>query len=197
MASQQQSKEAEFKHWVKARLGLIYLKEGLAPFCQGIANQQRKHILDNIRQTKSLASNATCGTCQYKTLKPNHNCTGSEECPYGLFDCNCRYPRGKYACPNGICGAIYDDIIRNHRFTPNWENTDSRLWTSDPWSIAKCFINGYDLNTSAAGTDCIGLLHMIRNNRYFQNHISSNLTGTSNVFKVSCVLNKFSKLLTS
>ncbi|XP_053405594.1 uncharacterized protein LOC123565435 [Mercenaria mercenaria] len=185
MAHQFHLEKEKYRQWVKAGLGLGYLKEGLAPFCDDVAEQQHKDILDNIKLTKNLPT-VTCAQCALRTLKPDHVKIGKNQCPYGQANCNCCYTSGKIACPNNVCGAIYDNIIINHASTPpapNWKNTQSQQWTGDPWSIAKCFINapGYDQKTSAADIDCTGLLHVIINNKYFHNHVGCNLAG-ANVF---------------
>ncbi|XP_045156268.2 uncharacterized protein LOC123522856 [Mercenaria mercenaria] len=175
MAHQRHLEKTKYRQWVKAGLGLTYLREGISPFCDDIAKQQHKHILDNIKQTKTLSAVA-CGQCNLATLRPDHSKGGNRSCMLGQRNCNCCNPGGKIACPNKVCGAIYDTIVREHGFTPPapyWKNTESRHWCTDPWSIAKCFINapGYDMKASATDIDCIGLLHLIRNNQYFHNHI--------------------------
>ncbi|XP_053405586.1 uncharacterized protein LOC123566720 isoform X2 [Mercenaria mercenaria] len=185
MAHQLQLEKEKYRQWVKAGLGLGYLKEGLAPFCDDVAKQQHKDILDNIKQTKNL-STVTCGQCALRTLKPDHVKIGNKQCPLGQANCNCCYTKGKIACPSNVCGAIYDSIITNHASTPPapyWKNTQIQQWIKDPWSIAKSFINapGYDQKTSAADIDCTGLLHVIINNKYFHNHIQCNLAG-ANIF---------------
>ncbi|XP_053405522.1 uncharacterized protein LOC123566657 [Mercenaria mercenaria] len=185
MAHKRQLEKEEYRQWVKAGLGLGYLKEGLAPFCDDIAKQQHKDILDNIKQTKNLPTVA-CGHCGLKTLKPDHVKTGKNQCPLGQANCNCCYTKGKIACPNNVCSAIYDYIVTNHASAPpapTWKNTKTQQWTVDPWSIAKCFINapGYDQKTSAADTDCTGLLHVIINNKYFHKHVQCNFVA-ANVF---------------
>ncbi|XP_053405051.1 uncharacterized protein LOC123522859 [Mercenaria mercenaria] len=185
MSHQLHLEKEKYRQWVKAGLGLGYLKEGLAPFCDDVAKQQHKDILDNIKQTKNLSA-VTCGQCNLRTLKPDHVKIGKNQCPLGQANCNCCYTSSKIACPNNVCGAIYDTIITNHASTPPapyWKNTQTQQWTGDPWSIAKCFINapGYDRTTSAADINCTGLLHVIINNKYFHNHIQNNLAG-ANVF---------------
>ncbi|XP_053405589.1 uncharacterized protein LOC123544632 isoform X2 [Mercenaria mercenaria] len=185
MSHQLHLEKEKYRQWVKAGLGLGYLKEGLAPFCDDVARQQHKDILDNIKQTKNLPT-VTCGQCALRTLKPDHVKIGKNQCPLGQANCNCCYTSGKIACPNNVCGAIYDNIITNHASTPPapyWKNTQTQQWIKDPWSIAKCFINapGYDQKTSAADIDCTGLLHVIINNKYFHNHVMCNLAGC-NVF---------------
>ncbi|XP_060584309.1 uncharacterized protein CXorf38-like [Ruditapes philippinarum] len=188
MAHQLQLEKEKYRQWVKAGLGLGYLKEGLVPFCNDIADQQHKDILQNIRSTKSLPSTVTCGNCRVETLKPDHKPVpaGNKVCPLGQVKCSCCF-KGKSACPNNICGAIYDYIVQHHASSPpspNWKNTDAQHWVTDPWSICKCFINarGYEQKQSAGETDCTGLLHLMINNQYFHSHIGCNVTGTNNLF---------------
>ncbi|XP_053405609.1 uncharacterized protein LOC123564723 [Mercenaria mercenaria] len=179
MISQLHLEKKKFRHWAKAMLGIKYLKEGIAPFCDDVARQQHEVILDNIRQSKNLQS-VTCAQCALNTLKPDHVKSGKKQCPLGQANCNCWYEKDKWACCGNVCGAIYDTIITYHANkppAPYWKNTNSHMWTRDPWSIAKCFINspGYDQASSAADTDCMGLLHVIINNKYFHNHVGSNM----------------------
>ncbi|XP_060607201.1 uncharacterized protein LOC132759454 [Ruditapes philippinarum] len=190
MAHQLQLEKEKYRQWVKAGLGLGYLKEGLVPFCNDIADQQHKDILQNIRSIKSLPSTVTCGGCQVETLKPDHKPVpgnaGNKVCPLGQVKCSCCC-KGKIACPNNICGAIYDFIVQHHASTPpapNWKNSDALQWVTDPWSICKCFINapGYEQKQSACETDCTGLLILMINNQYFHSHIGCNVTGTNNLF---------------
>ncbi|XP_045216955.2 uncharacterized protein LOC123566703 [Mercenaria mercenaria] len=194
MSHQLHLEKEKYRQWVKAGLGLGYLKEGLAPFCDDVAKEQHKNILDNIKQTKNLPT-VTCGQCSWRTLKPDHVKTENKQCPLNQSNCNCCYTSGKNACPNNVCSVIYDNIISNHASTPpgpNWKNTKTQQWTRDPWSIAKCFINvpGYEQKTSAADIDCTGLLHVIINNKYFHNHIVCNITGTDVFSKVRQYRNK-------
>ncbi|XP_060589027.1 uncharacterized protein CXorf38-like [Ruditapes philippinarum] len=190
MAHQLHLEKEKYRQWVKAGLGLGYLKEGLVPFCNDIADQQHKDILQNIRSTKSLPSTVTCGSCQVQTLKPDHKpvpgSAGNKVCPLGQVKCSCCF-KGKIALSNNICGAIYDFIVQHHASTPpapNWKNSDALQWVTDPWSICKCFINapGYEQKQSACETDCTGLLHLMINNQYFHSHIGCNVTGTNNLF---------------
>jgi hypothetical protein len=189
MTHQLQLEKEKYRQWVKAGLGLGYLKDGLAPFCYDIAHQQHKDILQNIRSTKSIPSTVTCGSCQVETLKPDHEPVGNagnKVCPLGQVKCSCCY-KGKSPCPNKICGAIYDYIVQHNASSPPapyWKNSDAQLWSTDPWSICKCFINapGYEQTQSAGECDCTGLLHLIINNQYFHSHIGCNVTGINNIF---------------
>ncbi|XP_060568194.1 uncharacterized protein CXorf38 homolog, partial [Ruditapes philippinarum] len=189
MAHQLHLEKEKYRQWVKAGLGLGYLKDGLVPFCNDIADQQHKDILQTIRSTKALQSNVTCGSCRVETLKPDHKPVGNaknRDCPLGQVKCSCCC-KGKIACPNNICGAIYDFIVQHHASSPpapNWKNTDAQQWVTDPWSICKCFINapGYEDKTSAGETDCTGLLILMMNNQYFHSHIGCDVTKANNLY---------------
>ncbi|XP_053405517.1 uncharacterized protein LOC128558976 isoform X2 [Mercenaria mercenaria] len=177
--------------WLKARFGLIYLKDGLAPFCDDVAKQQQREILNHIKQTKKLLT-VTCSECDLGTLKPDHEKTDNK-CPFGQKYCNCCKTGCKIACRNKVCGAIYDKIITSHvTKAPNWKNTDVKKWTNDSWSIAKCFIytGGYEQKSSAADTDCAGLLHVIINNTYFHDRIGCKITGSDVFTKVRTYRNE-------
>ncbi|XP_060587188.1 uncharacterized protein LOC132742740 [Ruditapes philippinarum] len=187
MAHEIHLKNSKYRQWVKAGLGLGYLKEGLAPFCDDIGKQQHKDIINQIQGTKTPKPIVPCGVCQITTLQPDHVRVSKVICPLKQDKCNCCFPNNKKPCPNNICGAIYDSIIQNHASIPPapfWRNSDAHDWSIDPWSICKCFINapGYKDKTSAADVDCSALLHVIINNKYFHNHIGCNVTGPNNLF---------------
>ncbi|XP_053383171.1 uncharacterized protein LOC123541325 [Mercenaria mercenaria] len=194
MAHQRHLEKAKFRQWVKAGLGLDYLREGLLPFCDEIVNRHHTAILDDIKQKVNL-STVTCGHCTVKTLKPDHVNAGYKQCPFGQVNCNCCFPSAKTSCPNNVCGAIYDAITKSHGSTPpapNWKNSNTEKWCTDPWSIAKCFISapGYDQKITAADIDCTGILHIIINNQYFHNHIMQSIDGSDLFSKVRQHRNK-------
>ncbi|XP_060601436.1 uncharacterized protein LOC132754765 [Ruditapes philippinarum] len=187
MTHEKHLKNNKYRQWVKAGLGLGYLKEGLAQFCDDIGKQQHEDIIKYIQQTKNPKPNVACGFCKITTLQPDHVRVSKGKCPLGQDKCNCCFPNNKKPCPNNVCGAIYDNIIRNHASNPPapfWKNSDAAIWSTDKWSICKCFINapGYNDKASAFDTDCSGLLHVIINNKYFHNHIGCNVTAPNNLF---------------
>ncbi|XP_053388830.1 uncharacterized protein LOC128551903, partial [Mercenaria mercenaria] len=183
MAHQLDFKNKKYEQWVKAGLGVEYLGEGLYPFCDEVVTRQHNDILDTIKQTKNL-STVTCGQCNLNKLKPDHVQTGNKQCPLSQANCNCLHPSGKQPCPNDVCGAIYDHIVTNYGSTPPapyWRNTEAKWWCTDPWSVAKCFINSpvhYDI------IDCTGFLRLIINNQGFHNHIQCTINGTDVFSKV-------------
>ncbi|XP_053386219.1 uncharacterized protein LOC123545283 [Mercenaria mercenaria] len=187
MNHQLQLENKKYRNWVKAGLGLRYLKEGLEPFSDDIVRQQHVDILNSVKQTCNVTT-VNCGNCNLKTLMPNHVRISSRNCPLGQANCNCLYPRGKIVCPNNVCGAIYDTIVTVHNSRPPapfWKNTDVKKWCTDPWAVAKCFINaqGYAQKTSAAEIDCSGLLHVIINNKSLHSHIQCIISGNDEFCK--------------
>ncbi|XP_053381339.1 uncharacterized protein LOC128549108 [Mercenaria mercenaria] len=182
MAHKAELANVKYRNWVKAGLGIKYVKEGLEPFCDHLATQQHIDILNKVKMSHSLSAVA-CGHCDVRTLQPNHVRTRTKQCPLDQIKCNCQRPGWKKLCPNNVCGAIYDEIIQLHASTPPapyWKNTDARQWCTEPWSVAKCFINapGYDKKTKAYEFDCPGLLHVLINNKGFQRHIKCKISGT-------------------
>ncbi|XP_053389698.1 uncharacterized protein LOC128552680 [Mercenaria mercenaria] len=183
MEHKAQLENIKYRNWVRAGLGIKYVKEGLEPFCDHLVNQQHVAILKKVKQKHNLSA-VSCGLCDVHTLQPDHVQTKTRQCPLGQMYCNCLHPRGKISCPNKVCGAIYDEIIQLHASTPpapNWKNTDAQQWSTEQWTVAKCFINapGYEAKKSrAAEFDCLGLLHVLINNIEFQQHIKCEITDT-------------------
>ncbi|XP_053383430.1 uncharacterized protein CXorf38 homolog [Mercenaria mercenaria] len=176
-----QLENKKYRNWVRAGLGIKYVKDGLEPFCDHLVNQQHADILDKVKQKHNLSAVA-CGFCDVRTLQPDHVQTKNRQCPLGQTHCNCLHPRGKTSCPNNVCGAIYDEIIRRHASTPPapyWKNTDAQQWCTEPWAVAKCFINapGYEHKTRATEFDCSGLLHLLIDNLEFHHHIQNGISG--------------------
>lgn len=180
MSHDSQLKNPKYRCWVKAGLGLKYLKEGLEHFTMEIMDEQHQAILMTVRKS---SRSPTCEHCHINTLQPSHVRTKTHHCPLGAFDCNCRQPKGKRPCPVDVCSFIYDQIINLHGSTPPapyWRNTKVGLWCTSPWEVAKCFINapGYAHTTSAKETDCAGLLHVIVNNKAFHSHLHCDINGS-------------------
>ncbi|XP_053373330.1 uncharacterized protein LOC128546563 [Mercenaria mercenaria] len=178
---QQQLKNAKYRSWVKAGLSLKYLKEGLEIFSEDVVKQQHVYLLNASKQTHNLSA-VNCNCCSLRTLQPDHVRTKSRQCPLGQVNCNCQFPGGKVACPNNVCGALYDQIIINHASTPPapfWKNTHVQNWSTDEWAVAKCYINapGYATKTNATDIDCTGLLHLFINSKYLQTKIQCKITG--------------------
>ncbi|XP_045203876.2 uncharacterized protein LOC123556881 [Mercenaria mercenaria] len=183
-----QVENQRYRNWVKSGLGLKYLKKGLEKFAEEVVKEQHTNILYNIKQFKQLPL-VDCDKCNTTTIEPDHVRTKSNHCPLGCNDCNCKHPRGKTPCPQYVCGAIYDQIITFHGSTPPcpyWRNTNSSLWCTNPWEMAKCFINspGYENCTSAVDTDCAGLLHLIINNKAFHSHLDCSISN-SDIFSMA------------
>ncbi|XP_053382390.1 uncharacterized protein LOC123540685 isoform X1 [Mercenaria mercenaria] len=176
-----QLENKKYRNWVRAGLGIKYVKDGLEPFCDHLVNQQHVDILDKVKQKHNLSAVA-CGLCDVHTLQPDHVQSKNRQCPLGQIHCNCLHPRGKTSCPNNVCGAIYDEIIWRHASTPPapyWRNTDAHQWCTEPWAVAKCFINapGYEHKTRATEFDCSGLLHLLIDNIEFHHHIHCIIDG--------------------
>ncbi|XP_053372845.1 uncharacterized protein LOC128546391 [Mercenaria mercenaria] len=181
LAHSQQLKNPKYRNWVKAGLGLKYLKEGLETFSDDVIDQQHTDII-NVVQKKHNLPMVNCGQCNLRTLQPDHVRNKNKQCPLGQNNCNCMFPGGKITCPNNVCGTIHDEIIINHASNPpapNWKNTDVQNWCTDAWAVAKCYINapGYATKRNAKEIDCTGLLHLYINSKFLQGKIQCKITG--------------------
>ncbi|XP_053388836.1 uncharacterized protein LOC123531415 [Mercenaria mercenaria] len=166
------TEKQQYNNWVYAGLLLKCVLQVLSPFCNDIVNKQHRVILNNVKRKHNI-KNIECGGCILWNLQPDHVRTKRTHCPFGQSRCNCMFPRDKIPCPNYVCGAIYDEIIKLHTPQtpgPYWENTDIQKWCTDPWSIAKCFIS--HASKSISDTDISGILQLIGNNIEFHNHIT-------------------------
>ena len=181
---QEQKKNKKYKNWIKAGLGLKYLKDGMECFCDELVEKKHCNLIRTI-EDKTKLSSIHCDRCNVNTLQPNH-VKVKGKCPLQHIKCNCLHPGGKVMCSNNVCGVIYDEIIRlhaSHPPCPNWKNTDSRRWCTDPWSVARCFVNapGYEGKNSASEIDCAGLLHVLINSKEIHSLLSFSSSGP-NVF---------------
>ncbi|XP_045188231.2 uncharacterized protein LOC123546108 [Mercenaria mercenaria] len=169
-ASSSSDRDELYKNWIKRGLGLKYVKNGVTKYVVDTVNKQHADFLKTGPCVK-------CTSCKLETLQPAHTCTftkGSPKlCPLGMKKCLC-LKKNQIPCPNNFCGAIHDEIVKSNRYRdPNWSNTDICKWSSEPWEVAKCFINisGYADKTTAEETDCSGILSIICNNFEFPAHL--------------------------
>ncbi|XP_060601960.1 uncharacterized protein LOC132755172 [Ruditapes philippinarum] len=149
-----------YRNWIRGALALKYLKIGLEGFSDKAVTKQHEDLM------KTLGN--ACKTCTAESLLPHKQ----DQCPrQRKYQCLCaksQKNKSRQMCPNGgFCGNVYNRIVCNHRFQdPLFTNTDVQKWSSDPWSVATCFINttGYKGKQSAKEVDCSGLLSMCINN---------------------------------
>ncbi|XP_053402213.1 uncharacterized protein LOC123548696 [Mercenaria mercenaria] len=189
MNHQGELEKNKYRNWVRGGLAYKYLKEGLEGFADDVVDQEHTRILSAISQTPGL----TCNQCCLRNLRPIHKCerdpvTGGNKCYWGQSNCNCLYPK-KRPCHFKVCDRILEDILKCHGSTPptpNWKNTDTQKWCTDPWEIAKCFINapGYSDKTKAADIDTPGLLHVFINNINLQSRFSDNINRSDTFRKI-------------
>ncbi|XP_045202914.2 uncharacterized protein LOC123556346 [Mercenaria mercenaria] len=176
-----QLKNRKYRNWVRAGLGLKYVKDGLLDFVDNNLKQIHNDSICNVRSKYGLTSEI-CTSCLLRNIQPDHVRDSNKQCPLRHGNCNCQYPRGKNKCPYNICSAIYDNIVTLHASSPPvpcWKNTNAQLWCTSYFEFGKCFINahGYANKTSISEIDCSGLLHIIINNKAIHGHIQCTITG--------------------
>lgn len=175
-----------YTDWVKAGLSLKYFKEGIDVFVDTRLQLQQENLL-NVLKRELNCSSVHCDECSLQNLLPHK----PRSCDRGRL-CLCYTHHTRRPCPNKICGRLYDLIILQHRYqSPSWQNTDVSKWCTHHWEIGKCFLDkkGYKERSSAADTDCKGILNIIINNLFIHNFIDVPIDPPNDPFsKVSKVI---------
>ena len=155
--------DPEYKNWVLAELGLLYLKEGLEEYLDTEIKVFHAQLMVKIALDLNMSASAVDCSIQTYIKHPMKSIP--------VYDCsahsNKKPPDCPAECPNRICNAIANEIMKAYRFgRPNgWKNSIANKWTSDPWEIGKCFLStdGYINCHSATDIDCSGLLSIYIN----------------------------------
>ncbi|XP_053389664.1 uncharacterized protein LOC128552648, partial [Mercenaria mercenaria] len=180
LSHKKQLTEELYRNWVRGALGLKYLKVGLERFCDTTVSKHHSEILTRLPTTANA-----CTNCTEESLLPSH---AKKNCP-NKSKCLClKKPHKRTTCPNGgFCSILHDQILDDHRFNdPLLKNTDIQTWSSDPWSVATCYINtpGYKGKPSAKDVDCAGLLSIFINNTFFHKSLGNvKIDGKTDLFK--------------
>ncbi|WAR29356.1 hypothetical protein MAR_002924, partial [Mya arenaria] len=126
-------------------------KEGLCHFTMNASSELQQNVITEVRKKQKLESDATCDQCSTEDLIPPKPKRGKIE--YKPF------------CPTGYCDSIREFLVDQHAFnTPFWKNTDARKWSTDPWELAKVFMqHGYKDSEGAFVVDFNGLINIIIN----------------------------------
>ncbi|XP_053402116.1 uncharacterized protein LOC128546095 [Mercenaria mercenaria] len=184
MSHQTELEKKKYRNWVRGGLAYKYLKEGIKGFADDVVGEEHRRI------NQDVISGRTCNECSIRNLRPLHTCQKDHasryKCPWGQNNCNCTCTTKKKRCPNKVCDAVMEEILKNHGSappTPNWKNIDIQKWCSDPWEMAKCFINapGYADKSTADDIDIAGLLHVFINNIGHKTHLSDKINN-GNIF---------------
>jgi len=160
------------RNWIRASLGLKYLKNGLVEFISREARTQYdKHVGKTIKT--ACVQDYTCKSCLPDTLLPYHHVRNGQ-CNQGNPR-NCiikrRTTNSRRICPEGgSCGVFYDLITDEHtNREPCWLNTNFDQWSSANgyFEMIKCFIStpGYKTNSTFSQLDALALLSICQNNR--------------------------------
>ncbi|XP_060604239.1 uncharacterized protein LOC132757075 [Ruditapes philippinarum] len=194
MSHQTEIEKRKYRNWVRGGLAYKYLKQGLEGFADDVVKQNHKRILKSI----NYIPGTICSRCSIGSIRPLHtsrtDSVGKITCRWGQHRCNCLHTK-KEKCRLHICDYIMEEILKTHGSTPptpNWANTDIQKWCTEPWEVAKCFINspGYSDKTKAADIDISGILHVFINNTNLHSHLACSMTGKNNFIKVRESRNK-------
>ncbi|XP_053383115.1 uncharacterized protein LOC128549728 isoform X3 [Mercenaria mercenaria] len=179
--------EELYKNWIRGALGLKFLKLGLENVSDRLVKNQHSDFM-NMLVNKYGIMCTMCTQCSVESLLPSHNEEKKKK--------NCRnkkclcahHLQNRVFCPSGgFCSQFYDLVVQGHRFVdPLLANTDIQNWSSEPWSVATCYISttGYKGKTSAKEIDCTGLLSLFINDLFFHRSLGDvYIDGEKDLFK--------------
>ncbi|KAH3801088.1 uncharacterized protein LOC127838996 isoform X2 [Dreissena polymorpha] len=168
--------EQEMTNWLKAWLAINITKTGLRDFVDKEVKSFQTSTIQSVAFNLRLPAITTCTCCLTANLlkcptnklcnKRKHNAVCK------MHDTVSKQPR---RCPNGICDAVREEIIKAHRYhSPSWNNTSAEQWASNHWELAKCYMppDGYIAVSTFEETDFNGVISIILNCAIFDGQFS-------------------------
>ena len=139
--------DPEYRFWVKAGICLLYIKEGLEDFVTNTSLQFHQNVLANL--TRSAIANTGQPVCGVNINRQR-------------LVTVCQHPY----CQMFLNAVIHEGLDPNQPFTlkrANLANSDVNLWHSQPYELAKLFMNAGQTaaQTGPAQTDLSGLVNFI------------------------------------
>lgn len=151
----------EYNNWIKAGLCLALTKEGLEDFANEKSREFHQTVVDNIQ--KANIPTAGCSMCN----------TGKITFP-GKIKIDCSHPY----CQEFMKQIDQVGVDPNKGFKigkANLCNSNVQLWHSDPWELAKLFMNPgqQPAQKSANDTDISGIINFISHCQIANNAIAN------------------------
>ena len=150
----------DYQNWVKAGICLLYTKEGLEDFVSTECKQLHQNVLNHTRSLVPTPGHLICGINITRQRLIN----------------TCGHPY----CQGFLSAVIQEGIDPNHPFIPrpgNLANTNVGLWHSEPYQLAKLFMNAGQLPTDKdpSETDLSGIINFLHHCKVPRNHITNPL----------------------
>ena len=144
--------DSAYINWVKAGLCIIHTKEGLEDFAGNESNELHRIVLANLTSIPTNPGHSLSRSCIHITRsQPKIICSD-------------------VYCQNFVTAVIQESI--NPKYC-HLANTDIAKWHSQPWEMAKLFMNPgqQPAQTSPCQTDLSGIINFISHCRVPKNHI--------------------------
>ena len=143
-------KDPTYKNWVKTGICLNLLKEGLEEYADIKSKEFYNAVLASVAKIKTYQ----ISVCDNERI---------------TFDNN---NRGKITCNHAFCQGFLNAIVQigidpTQKFTirkGNLDNCDVKLWSTDPWELAKLFMNPGQTPSqiNPSHTDLSGILNFLQ-----------------------------------
>ena len=139
--------DSAYINWVKAGLCIIHTKEGLEEFAGNESNELHKTVLAKLTTIPTNPGHSLSRSCITKSTK----------------------------CSDVYCQSFVTAVFKES-IDPKYchlANTDVAKWHSQPWEMAKLFMNPgqQPAQTSPRQTDLSGIINFISHCRVPKNHI--------------------------
>ena len=94
-------------------------------------------------------------------------------------------------CPTKVCSRWLPDIVRERTTKStrlNWQNSDVSQWQTQPWQLAKPFMDRVQDRACVdpADTDATGILQLLLNCKRFKNIVDTKKVDAVSLYSSSC-----------
>ncbi|XP_060579698.1 uncharacterized protein LOC132736561, partial [Ruditapes philippinarum] len=149
--------KSDFENYIKSLLGLSITRNAILPVVFDRIKEFQEKCLAAICEKNNLPPGTICTKCPTKKIIASSLSDNSDN------ESGCQYK---------ICNLFKNEIEENHRYDkPSYLNSDAKLWCSNPWELAKCFMprDGYRHITCKEETDFNGVINVVINHKMFPN----------------------------
>ena len=187
--------DKEYHNWIKLSQALVFVAQGLRPFCERVIREchellrekigdKKCHAKCKVKKRKKKKSISNGATCNVDSTAEESDVGTNEATAEGTADDHEEHDTDTKAswyieCPNDICNKWFDVINAELCGEPySWKNTNVKMWPTQSWQLAKIFLGpGQQPSTPPSKTDALGLLQLIKNCKLFHDRVDRGAAG--------------------
>ncbi|KAI0211061.1 hypothetical protein LSAT2_004145, partial [Lamellibrachia satsuma] len=167
-------RDPEYVNWVKLSQALLCVRDGLAPFCEGVIRE----IHDSLKlKIDPELQDKTCTVGSHKVVKRLKTPNKKQQWFSG--------------CSNNICNAWLDVIVESFPTEwYTWNNCDVSKLPTESWQLAKLCMKKGQVPSNAAETEPLGLLQLVINCKEFHSCLDKHLAEKVRLMRNKLLLSK-------